>query len=177
MNSKITKKNKKHFSRKKTNKTLKIVNKCLEKKSTLQPLPLSYFKKLAIEIFNILEENDNQTKKKCLAILQAFPFCEKNDTNEYDSTIDYKFENYLQNIFRSNVFTKNEKKRRLTSALIDMAWEYITTMNSDIGTLSNSNNVAKPHHSYRPIKEEYQYYKKVHNLEENRYHYTVEFQI
>ena len=161
MISKITKKTNKKFKVKKTNKTSKIVNKCLEKKSTLQPLPLSYFKKLAIKIFNLLEQN-NQTKKKCLDILQAFPFCEKNDTNEYDSTIDFKFEYYLQNIFQNNLFTKNEKKRRLTVALIDMAWEYITSMNADIGTLSN--NVREKHHLYRPINEEYQYYTKAHKL-------------
>lgn len=57
MNSKITKINKKKFKSKKNNKTVKIVNKCLVKKSTLEPLPLSYFKKLATKIFKILEEN------------------------------------------------------------------------------------------------------------------------
>jgi hypothetical protein len=161
MISKITKKTNKKFKVKKTNKTSKIVNKCLEKKSTLQPLPLSYFKKLAIKIFNLLEQKKKK-KKKCLDILRAFPFCEKNDSN-----IDYKFEYYLQNIFQNNLFTKNEKKRRLTVALINMAWEYITSMNADIGTLSN--NVREKHHLYRPINEEYQYYTKVHNLEENKY--------
>ena len=48
-----------------------------------------------------------------------------------------------------------------------MAWEYITSMNADIGTLSN--NVREKHHLYRPINKEYQYYTKVHNLEENKY--------
>jgi hypothetical protein len=167
MNNKITKINNKKFKSKKTkknNKTLKIVNKCLEKKSNLQPLPLSYFKNLAIKIFNLLEENNSQTKKKCIDILQNFPFCEKNNIK----LNTFKFKSYLQRIFQNNLFTKNEKKRRITSALIDMAWEYITTMNADIGTLSNDGN---PHHLYRPIKEEYQYYKNVHNLEENKYNY------
>jgi hypothetical protein len=143
----------------KSKKTLKVVNKCLEKKSTLQPLPLSYFKNLAIKIFKILEENNSQTKKKCIDILQNFPFCEKNNTLKFK---------YLQGIFQNNLFTKNEKKRRITSALIDMAWEYMTTKNADIGSLSSDGN---PPHLFRPIKEEYQYYKNVHNLKEKRYSY------
>ena len=57
MNSKITKINKKKFKSKKNNKTVKNKNKCLVKKSTLNPLPLSYFKKLATKIFKILEKN------------------------------------------------------------------------------------------------------------------------
>lgn len=153
MNNKNTKINNKKI---KSKKTRKIVNKCLEKKSTLQPLPLSYFKKLAIKIFNLLEENNSQTKKKCIDILQQFPFCQKN--NIFKS----KYYMYLQKIFQNNLFTKNEKKRRITSALIDMAWEYMTTRNADIGTLSSDGN---PLHLFRPIKEEYQYYKNVHNLE------------
>ena len=161
MTNKNTKINNKKF---KSKKTRKIVNKCLEKKSTLQPLPLSYFKKLAIKIFNLLEENNSQTKKKCIDILQSFPFCEKNNIR----LNTFKFKSYLQKIFQNNLFTKNEKKRRITSALIDMAWEYITTHNADIGTLSSDGN---PPHLYRQIKEEYQYYKNVHNLEENKYNY------
>ena len=162
MNSKITKINKKKS--KKNNKTVKIVNKCLVKKSTLNPLPVSYFKKLSTEIFKILEENNDQTKNKYLAILKTFPFCEKNDKN-----INYKFNNYLKSIFKNNLFDKNEKKRRITSALINMAYEYITTKNADIGTLSDIDN--NPHHLQRPIKEEYEYYKNVHHLEENKYNY------
>ena len=164
MNSKITKINNKKFKSKKNNKTVKIVNKCLVKKSTLEPLPLSYFKKLSTEIFKILEENNDQTKNKYLAILKTFPFCEKNDKN-----INYKFNNYLKSIFKNNSFDKNEKKRRITSALINMAYEYITTKNADIGTLSNIDN--NHHHLQRPIKEEYEYYKNVHHLEENKYNY------
>lgn len=50
-------KNKQKKIKSNNNKTVKIVNKCLVKKSTLEPLPLSYFKKLATKIFKILEEN------------------------------------------------------------------------------------------------------------------------
>lgn len=164
MNSKITKINNKKFKSKKNNKTVKIVNKCLVKKSTLEPLPLLYFKKLSTEIFKILEENNDQTKNKYLAILKTFPFCEKNDKN-----INYKFNNYLKSIFKNNLFDTNEKKRRITSALINMAYEYITTKNADIGTLSD--NTTNPHNLQRPIKEEYEYYKNVHHLEENKYNY------
>ena len=172
MNTKLTKINNKKFksksktkSKNKTKtKSFNNVNKCLVKKSTLQPLQLSYFTKLATKIVSILEENNNQTKQKCIEILKNFPFCNKKDEH-----LDFIFEHYLQYIMSSKLFSKNEKKRRITSALIDLAWEYMTTRNADIGALGN--NTHKPHNLERPVKKEYQYYTQVHNLDENEYVY------
>ena len=170
MNTKLTKINNKKFKSKSKSKTktktknFNNVNKCLVKKSTLQPLELSYFTKLSTKIVSILEENNNQTKQKCIEILKNFPFCNKKDEH-----LDFIFEHYLQYIMSSKLFSKNEKKRRITSALIDLAWEYMTTRNADIGALGN--NTHKPHNLERPIKKEYQYYTQVHNWKENEYVY------
>jgi len=139
-------------------------NKCIVKKSTLKALPLSYFKSLANNIMNImnkLQDNSNETKHACVALLKQFPFC-ITDT-EFDFDI-------LKNIFKNTEFTKTEKKRRIISALINMAWQHITTHNADIGVLQDLDNYCRVK-TCRPIKEEYEYYINAHNLDEERYSY------
>ena len=147
----------------KKNKFIKD-NKCIVKKSTLQALPLSYFKSLANNIMNImnkLQDNSNETKHKCVALLHQFPFCIT------DTEFDF---NIIKTIFKNTAFTKTEKKRRIISALINMAWQHITTHNADIGVLQDLDDYCRVK-TCRPIKEEYEYYKNAHNLDEERYSY------
>ena len=139
-------------------------NKCIVKKSILKALPLSYFKSLANNIMNImnkLQDNSNESKHSCVALLQQFPFC-ITDT-EFDFDI-------IKNIFENKAFTKTEKKRRIISALINMAWQHITTHNADIGVLQDLDDYCRVK-TCRPIKEEYAYYINAHNLDEDRYSY------
>ena len=51
-----------------------------------------------------------------------------------------------------------------------MAWQHITTGNADIGVLQELDKYCKIK-TCRPIKEEYEYYKEVHNFDENKYVY------
>lgn len=136
-------------------------NKCIVKKSTLQPLPLSYFKSLANNIMNKLQDNSNETKHACVYLLQQFPFCIRDTEFDFD---------IIKNIFENTAFTKTEKKRRIISALINMAWQHITTHNADIGVLQDFDDYCRVK-TCRPIKEEYEYYKNAHNLNEERYSY------
>jgi len=156
------KNNKKKEYIKKTKKNIIINNKCLVKKYTLKPLSLSYFKNTGNTIFNNLTENTKNSIKICISILQTFPFCiiDKKNTKIHNSNTHYNFQ-ILKNIFENNSFNKTEKKRRIISSLINMAWQYITTRNADIGVLQTLNTYC-PIKTCRPIKEEYKYYKTIH---------------
>lgn len=149
---------------KKTKKNIIINNKCLVKKSTLNPLPLSYFKNTGNTIFNNLTENTKKSIKICISILQTFPFCiiDKKNTKIHNSNTHYNFQ-ILKNIFENNLFNKTEKKRRIISSLINMAWQYITTRNADIGVLQTLTPYCEIK-TCRPIKAEYKYYKTIHYL-------------
>lgn len=164
---------KKHSNKYTKNKKL-IVDKCSLKKSTLKPLPLGYFKKIGNIIMSTLEENgkdSEDSKEICIAILQHFPFCIKNKKNlSIDNSNQKHYFEIIKHIYKNTAFNKTEKKRRIISALINMAWQHITTGNADIGVLQELDMYCKIK-MCRPIKEEYEYYKKVHNLPENRYAY------
>lgn len=139
------------------NKTVKAVkaqtpkkntrkNRCSMNASKLKPLPLIYFKNLAKEI-----TQTNNTKKQKSA-LKKFPFCLNKQT---------AFKNgHIKNILEHTELSKTEKTRRITSLLIDLAWENITTRHADIGVLEDTKycKIKK----CRPIKEEYGYYKNIH---------------
>jgi hypothetical protein len=175
---KYSKKYTKNYTKKYTknytkNKKL-MVDKCSLKKSRLKALPLTYFKIIARIIMSTLEENakdSEDSKEICISILQHFPFCIKDKKN---SSIDNSNQKYyftiIKNIFENNAFNKTEKKRRIISALINMAWQHITTGNADIGVLQELDTYCKIK-TCRPIKEEYEYYKKVHYLNEDKYSY------
>ena len=157
----ITKQSKKLNKIKTKKKKIVKDDKCLVKKSTLKALPLSYFKTLASNIMNKLKDNSNKSKDIRVSLLQEFPFCIKDTEFDFD---------IIKNIFVNTSFTKKEKKRRIISALINMAWQYITTHNADIGVLQDLDAYCKVK-TCRPIKEEYDYYLNVHNLDEERYSY------
>ena len=137
-------------------------NKCFFLKSKLKPLPISFFNKLSKQIIqslsslSIIEKNNNKIKQ----ILQKYPFCIHNGNEE----------EIIISIYKNKSFTKKEKERRIIIALIDFAWQHITTRNADIGVLTNNNKYCE-NKTCRPIKEEYKYYKNVHNLSEKKYIY------
>jgi hypothetical protein len=171
---KNTKKYSKNYTKNYTKNKKLMVDKCSLKKSTLKPLPLGYFKKFAQIIISTLEENkkdSEDSKEICIAILQHFPFCIKDKKNSsIDNSNQKHYFKIIKHIFENNAFNKTEKKRRIISTLINMAWQHITTGNADIGVLQELDTYCKIK-TCRPIKEEYEYYKKVHNLPENRYAY------
>jgi hypothetical protein len=135
-------------------------NKCSFLKSKLKPLPLSFFIKLSKQIIQYLHLHHTIEKynNKIKQILQKYPFCISNN------------EKIIISIYKNKSFTQKEKERRIIIALIDFAWQNITTGNADIGILTNKNKYCE-NKTCRPIKEEYQYYKNVHNLSEKKYVY------
>ena len=134
------KSNKSNKTKKRNNNNNSIINttkknKCFFLKSKLKPLPISFFKKISKQII---------ANNKIKQILQKYPFCSINNSiNTFNEQIIIK-------ILKNKSFTEKEKERRIIIALIDFAWQHITTGNADIGVLTN--NVYCENKTFRQIK-------------------------
>jgi len=105
----------------------------------LEALPLSFFKETAVQFVEHKKIN-----------FSKYPFCIKNTSFKLT---------FLKQILANSTLTTLDKTRRITSFLIDLAYEHLTTRSTDIGTLAET---------HRPIYKEYAYYKQAFQHLRNR---------
>ena len=96
----------------------------------LEAIPLSFFKEAAVKI--VEHKNINFSK---------YPFCIEKSSFKLT---------FLKQIQANSKLSTIDKTRRITSFLIDLAYEHLTTRSTDIGTLAET---------HRPMYKEYAYYK------------------
>jgi hypothetical protein len=105
----------------------------------LEALSLSFFKETAVKIVQ-------HTKVD----LSKYPFCIEKKSFKFTT---------LKHIQANSTLSTIDKTRRITSFLIDLAYEHLTTRSTDIGTLVET---------HRPIYKEYAYYKQAFQHLRNR---------
>jgi len=130
-------------------------NKCIKCEETLKDgdlVPLDFFETLAEDFMADMQCDKVKSLKMYNEVLKEYPFClEKNETR------NFKF-GHMKKIANNKKIDYEEKVRRITSVLINLAFEKITTTNADIGTLEDVERFC-PLKTCRPVTEEYGYYK------------------
>jgi hypothetical protein len=130
-------------------------NKCMKCSEVLKEddlVPLHFFETLAEDFMADLQCDKVKSLEMYNEVLKEYPFC-KHD----DKLRNYKF-GHIKKISNNKKINYEEKVRRITSVLINLAYEQITTSNADIGTLETIDRFC-PVKTCRPIEEEYKYYK------------------
>jgi hypothetical protein len=127
-------------------------NKCMKCEEVLQDgdlIPLIFFEELAEDFMADMQCDKSKSLEMYNEVLKEYPFCLKKDENR-----NFKFK-HMKKIANNKKIDYEGKVKNITSVLIDLAYEQITTMNADIGALADCK--VK---NCRPVDEEYGYYKK-----------------
>jgi hypothetical protein len=138
----------KHFHGERHNKCTK----CSEVLKEDDLVPLHFFEELAEDFMADIQCDKVKSLEMYNELLKEYPFC-KND----DKLRNLKF-GHMKKINNIKKLQYEEKVRRITVLLIGLAFERITSSNSDLGALETVDRFC-PTKTCRPVEEEYKYYK------------------
>jgi len=139
----------KHFHPEKFTKC----KKCTQKLEEGDLVPLSFFEDIASDFMAEWQCNKSEATKIYKLLFQEYPFCYKNKGD-----IDWDF-SFMRKIANNKDVSYDDKVRILTILLIKLAYQYMTTINVDPGTMTEYTKASKElvEREYISYKRDFEY--------------------